>query len=92
MFIHESYNILFPSIPYVDTSVKSMLEQGTPSLPLDAQFLDQESALHIYKSFDLNNIAKDPTQLKHARNFKPSVETQPTIINNNTNDTGSVNN
>ena len=73
-------NILFPVIPVVDTSVKSMIEQGTPVSPVESQFLDQESPLHIYRSFDFKNLPKDPHALNHARSYvppAPSKESAP---------------
>lgn len=81
-------NILFPVVPVIDTSVKAMLEQGTPVAPIESQFFDQETPLHIYKSFDFNNMPKDPHALNAARNYKPSDPVpaqQPVTANNNNN-------
>lgn len=89
---NRSYNILFPSVPVIDTSVKAMLEQGTPVSPIESQFFDQESPLHIYKSFDFNNMPKDPHALNAARNFKPSepVPAQKPVISKDSSNAESV--
>lgn len=74
-------SILFPIVPVIDTSVKSMLEQGTPVAPIESQYFDQETPLHIYKSFDFKNMPKDPHAINAARSYKqpaPPVETPVT--------------
>lgn len=72
--MNKLHNILFPVVPIVDTSVKSMIEQGTPVAPVESQFLDQESPLHIFKSFDFKNMPKDPHALNNARSYVPPVK------------------
>lgn len=79
--------ILFPQVPVVDTSVKSMIEQGTPVAPVESQFMDQESPLHIFKSFDFKNMPKDPHALNIARSYVPPATQDPApvqspVINN----------
>lgn len=84
-FSHFNFNImqtqiekiLFPVVPVVDTSVKSMIEQGTPVAPVESQFFDQESPLHIFKSFDFKNMVKDPHALNHARSYVPQKDPAP---------------
>lgn len=72
--------ILFPQVPVVDTSVKSMIEQGTPVAPVESQFMDQESPLHIFKSFDFKNMPKDPHALNNARSYVPPATKDPAPV------------
>lgn len=75
--MNKLQNILFPVVPIVDTSVKSMIEQGTPVAPVESQFLDQESPLHIFRSFDFKNMPKDPHALNNARRYTPPKPVEP---------------
>lgn len=70
-------NILFPSVPVVDTSVQSMLEQGTPVAPVESQYFDTETPLHIFKSFDFKNMPKDPHAIKQAQKYVPPAPSEP---------------
>lgn len=58
-----------PDVPVVDTSVKTLMQTSTPVLPLEEQFYDNDTPIHIYKSFDFKNMPMDPSALAHARNY-----------------------
>ena len=77
--VFNQLSLLYPNVPTYDTSVKSMIEQGTPVLPTDEQFYDNDTPIHIYKSFDFNSMSIDPSVLKSSMNYvEPSpVNSQP---------------
>lgn len=67
-------NLIFPIVANYDTSVKSMIESGTPVLPTEEQFYDNDTPIHIYKSFDFKNMSMDPSALERSRNYVASPE------------------
>lgn len=62
-------SLFMPEVPIVDTSVKTLMQTSTPVLPLEEQFYDNDTPIHIYKSFDFKNMPLDPSALQHARNY-----------------------
>lgn len=79
-------NLIFPIVANYDTSVKSMIESGTPVLPTEEQFYDNETPIHIYKSFDFKNMSMDPSALERSRNYvaptpEPSQSVQSSFEN-----------
>lgn len=70
-----------PDVPVVDTSVKTLMQSSTPVLPLEEQFYDNDTPIHIYKSFDFKNMPMDPSALAHARNYvAPTPEPENPVI------------
>lgn len=65
--------LTMPNVPVYDTSVKHMIESQTPVLPLEDQYYDNETPIHIYKDFDFKNMPLDPSALAHARNYVPPI-------------------
>lgn len=61
--------LMCPDVPVRDTSVKTLMETSQPVLPLEEQYYDNDTPIHIYKSFDFNNMPMDPSALIHARNY-----------------------
>lgn len=73
--------LYMPSVPIVDTSVKTLMQTSTPVLPLDEQYYDNDTPIHIYKSFDFKNMPMDPSALNHARNYvEPSAVPDNPVI------------
>ena len=62
-------SLMCPEVPVRDTSVKTLMETSQPVLPLEEQFYDSDTPIHIYKSFDFKNMPMDPSALNHARNY-----------------------
>lgn len=67
--------LMCPDVPVRDTSVKTLMETSQPVLPLEEQYYDNDTPIHIYKSFDFKNMPMDPSALNHARNYvEPSSQ------------------
>lgn len=83
--------LMIPQVTVYDTSVKNLMQTSQPVLPLEEQFYDNDTPIHIYKSFDFKNMPMDPSALNHARNYveptpQPSapVVEQPVVNQPNT--------
>lgn len=73
--VFNQLQLLYPNVPDYDTSVKSMIESSTPVLPTEEQYYDNETPIHIFKSFDFKNMPVDPSQIKSSMNYVPPVPT-----------------
>lgn len=74
-------SMYMPEVPIVDTSVKTLMQTSTPVLPLEEQYYDNDTPIHIYKSFDFKNMPMDPSALLHARNYvAPSPAPENPVI------------
>ena len=62
-------SMYMPDVPVRDTSVKTLMETSQPVLPMEEQYYDNDTPIHIYKSFDFKNMPMDPSALHHARSF-----------------------
>ena len=71
--VYNQLQLLYPNVPDYDTSVKSMIESSTPVLPTEEQYYDNETPIHIFKSFDFKNMPVDPSQIKSSMNYVPPV-------------------
>lgn len=68
-------SLMCPDVPVRDTSVKTLMETSQPVLPLEEQYYDSDTPIHIYKSFDFKNMPMDPSALIHARNYvEPNLQ------------------
>lgn len=65
--------MVMPDVPVYDTSVKNLMQTSQPVLPMEEQFYDNDTPIHIYKSFDFKNMPMDPGALSHARNYVAPV-------------------
>ena len=65
--------LMIPDVPVYDTSVKNLMQSQQPVLPMEEQFYDNDTPIHIYKSFDFKNMPMDPNALSHARNYVAPV-------------------
>lgn len=78
-------NMLYPNVKDYDTSVESMIESGSPVLPTEEQFYDNDTPIHIYKSFDFKNMPVDPSAIKASMNYvEPSPVNSAPVVNSNT--------
>lgn len=75
--VYNQLQLLYPNVPDYDTSVKSMIESSTPVLPTEEQYYDNETPIHIYKSFDFKNMPVDPSQIKSSMHYVEPVPTPP---------------
>ena len=73
--VYNQLQLLYPNVPDYDTSVKSMIESSTPVLPTEEQYYDNETPIHIFKSFDFKNMPVDPSQIKSSMQYVPPVPT-----------------
>lgn len=73
--VYNQLQLLYPNVPDYDTSVKSMIESSTPVLPTEEQYYDNETPIHIYKSFDFKNMSLDPSQIKSSMQYVEPVPT-----------------
>ena len=77
-------NMLYPNVKDYDTSVESMIESGSPVLPTEEQFYDNDTPIHIYKSFDFKNMPVDPSAVKASMNYvEPSPVNSAPVVNSN---------
>lgn len=71
-------NMLYPNVKDYDTSVESMIESGSPVLPTEEQYYDNDTPIHIYKSFDFKNMPVDPSAVKASMQYvEPSPAPAP---------------
>lgn len=73
--VYNQLQLLYPNVPDYDTSVKSMIESSVPVLPTEEQYYDNETPIHIFKSFDFKNMPVDPSQIKSSMQYVPPVPT-----------------
>lgn len=74
-------SLMCPDVPVRDTSVKTLMETSQPVLPLEEQYYDSDTPIHIYKSFDFKNMPMDPSAIIHARNYvEPSAQPSDPVV------------